>query len=302
MTAASRICCAFLLLIAMSVAFGQRALADDCGWDDTHCRTGGDGVYVGMSEAETRALASATPPEAKRGKDSPVSYEYRTVVACPGNTPGNQLGNWCTRAATACNRIPNASGPLVNVYRRIVYDQGPPSGWLTVGTTCYTSLVPGAQQHLTIAMIREAWRHTAFARPALVIQPKGGDTLVRLKTYFAVAWPSAGFQPGEVDTADPAQMLGHTVQIKPTLVEYDYDFGNGQHSGATTSAGGGYPDGDITTAYADAGDYAPRVNVTYGGEFSVDGGAWIRIPDTLTITGPAQDLTVHTARNRLVAR
>jgi len=40
--------------------------------------------------------------------------------------------------------------------------------------------------------------------------------------------------------------------------------------------------------------------VSYGGEFRVDGGAWIPIPDTVEIQGTPQALTVLEARARLV--
>lgn len=150
-------------------------------------------------------------------------------------------------------------------------------------------------------MIREAWRHTAFAKPSFTIQPKGNTTLIRLKTFFQVQWPDEGFQPGEIDRPPRSSMLGHDVRIRPTLVHYTYDFGDGATGGPTKSPGGTYPDGDVTHAYPTKGTYHPSVTTTYGGEFSVDGGEWIPIPDTLDITGPAGTVIVKTSRNRLVA-
>ena len=149
-------------------------------------------------------------------------------------------------------------------------------------------------------MIREAWRHTRFAKPSFTIQPPHGVTLIRLKTYFKATWPTQGFQPGEIDTPPPHQMLGHTVRIRPTLVAYTYDFGDGTHTGPTTSPGGTYPTGDITHAYPTKGTYHPKVTATYGGQFSIDGADWIPIPDTLDITGPTTTLAVKTAHNHLV--
>jgi hypothetical protein len=151
-------------------------------------------------------------------------------------------------------------------------------------------------------MIREAWRHTAFARPSFTSQPKGGTTLIRLKTFFQVDWPTKGFQPDEVDQPPLSAMLGHAVRIRPTLIGYTYDFGDGTKVGPTKSPGGSYPDGDVTHAYPKKGTYHPTVTTTYGGEFSVDGGEWIPIPDTLDITGPAGTITVKTSKNRLVAQ
>ena len=124
-------------------------------------------------------------------------------------------------------------------------------------------------------------------------------TLVTLPTYFEVSWPAAGFQPGEVDTTT---LLGNQVRIRPTVQWYNYLFGDGTSSGLTASAGGRYPDGDVTHAYPKAGVYNSRIDITYGGEFSVGGGAWIPIPATVTVPGGPQPLTVKTARSRLVSK
>jgi hypothetical protein len=129
------------------------------------------------------------------------------------------------------------------------------------------------------------------------IQPEGNVTLVTLPTYFSVIWPAEGYEQGEADTLT---MLGQQVQIRPTLDHYTYVFGEGSTSGPTTSAGGTYPSGDITHSYANAGVYNTHIDITFGGEFSVAGGVWVPIPDTVTVAGPVQPLTVKTAHARLV--
>jgi hypothetical protein len=83
---------------------------------------------------------------------------------------------------------------------------------------------------------------------------------------------------------------------------YTYVFGDGESFGPTPSPGGIYPNGDITHIYPKRGVYPTRIDVTYGGEFRVDEGDWITIPDTVTVTGPDQLLTVKTAHARLVNR
>jgi len=114
-----------------------------------------------------------------------------------------------------------------------------------------------------------------------------------------VKWPAAGFQPGEIDTT---ALLGNQVRIRPTVESYTYVFGDGTTSGPTSSPGGIFPDGDITHAYTKAGTYTSHIDITYGGEFSVGGGAWIPIPDTATVAGLLQPLTVKTAHARLVIK
>ena len=188
---------------------------------------------------------------------------------------------------------------MVRLYRRELNAAGNPiTGWTTIGTTCYPELVPG-KPVLGMGQILAAFRNTPWAKPTVHIQPVGNATLVTLPTYFAVTWTQAGFQPGEADTVT---LLGQQVQIRPTLESYSYVFGDGTTLGPTASPGGPYPSGDITHAYPKAGTYDTHIDITFGGEFTLDGGAWITIPDTVTVAGPVQPLTVKTSHARLVTR
>jgi hypothetical protein len=150
-----------------------------------------------------------------------------------------------------------------------------------------------------MGQILAAFHNTAWAKPTVHTQPEGNVTLVTLATYFGVEWPAAGFQPGEIDTV---ALMGNQVRIRPTSQGFTYDFGDGTSIGPTASPGGTYPEGDITHTYAKAGIYDSRVDITYGGEFSVGGGPWIPIPATVTVAGQIQPLTVKTARARLVIK
>jgi hypothetical protein len=152
-----------------------------------------------------------------------------------------------------------------------------------------------------MAMVLAAFHDTDFAKPTVEVEPKGNVTLVTLPTYFETRWPRAGYQPGEVDQVDPARMAGFRVEIRPKVKSITYVYGDGTTSGPTTSLGGPYPTGDITKTYQQAGDFAVRADVTYAGEFRVDGGQWIAIPGDVTIRGTAENLTVTTAHARLVA-
>ncbi len=152
---------------------------------------------------------------------------------------------------------------------------------------------------LSLAQIKDAFHHTDFSRPRLSLQPRGNLTLVTLPAYYEVRWPVTGFEPGEIDTIDRARMLGNAVRIRPTLVSYRYDFGDGTGRGPTTSPGGVYPTGDVTHAYDNAGIYRTRVDIVYSADFSINGSGWIPIRDTVTIAGAPQNLTVTTAVNRL---
>ena len=177
---------------------------------------------------------------------------------------------------------------------------GAPAGpYEVVGLTCFPDGIPQGKKTLGLAQIIRAFNETKFAKPQTRLQPKGNVTLVTLPVFFEVAWPAAGYQPQEVDAVT---LLGYAVRIRPTLEHFSYVFGDGTTFGPTESTGGPYPDGDITRTYDRPGSYRTHVDITYGGEFSVNGGAWTRIPDTVTVAGPPTTLTVRTAKARLVSR
>jgi hypothetical protein len=240
--------------------------------------------------------------DVKTGKPDIRSFEYASATACPNSSPGGRDADvMCTGAIQACagNAPEEGQGPQVRLYRRELDAKGgATTGWQLLGTTCFPERAQG-QPVLGPGQILAAFRNTPFARPAVHIQPEGNLTLVTLPTFFEVKWPTAGFQPGEIDTTT---MLGHRVQIRPTGKGYTYFFGDGTSFGPAMSPGGPYPDGDIIHTYPRAGTYDTHIDITYGGEFSVDGGAWITIPDTVLVPGAHQLLTVKTAHARLVTR
>jgi hypothetical protein len=257
-----------------------------------------NGASVGMTQQELER--SRQDLDLTTGAADTRSFEYSSTYACQYNTPGDTATDvMCMGAISGCagNTPAQGQGPLVRLYRRELDASGNPiAGWALIGTTCYPDLVPG-KPVLGLGQILAAFHNTPWAKPTAHIQPEGNVTLVTLATYFEVSWPTAGFQPGEIDTIT---LLGTPVRIRPTVQSYTYFFGDGASSGATTSPGGPYPGGDITHAYPAAGTYDTHVDITYGGEFSVAGGTWVPIPDSVTVAGPVQPLTVKTARARLV--
>jgi hypothetical protein len=263
---------------------------------------GGEVAQAGVKSAVTNTVLDRAKNgrDAKTGAADKRSFEYTSAYACQFATPGGPNADvMCIAAIQGCagNTPEQGQGPMVRLYRRELDSSGSPiAGWALIGTTCYPNLVPG-KPVLGLGQILTAFNNTPWARPTTHIQPEGNTTLVTLDTYFEVNWPSAGFQPGEVDTVT---LLGTSVRIRPTVQGYTYVFGDGTSFGPTASAGGPYPNGDITHAYAKAGTYTTHIDITYGGEFSIAGGAWVAIPDTVTVTGTSQLLTVKTAHARLV--
>jgi hypothetical protein len=166
--------------------------------------------------------------------------------------------------------------------------------WTRSGYSCNQPL-PG-QNALSLADVRRAFREVDFARPTLSSQPQGGWALVNLDTYYAVTWPQEGVGPGQVATVN---LLGHTVGIRPKVVEYEYDFGDGQRQ-RTDDAGGPYPNGHVRHLYRQVGPVTIGVTARYTADFNVDGAGFRPLDDTVPIAGPTRQLQVYEARAQLV--
>lgn len=255
-----------------------------------------------MTRDELRNLGNKLPGSAAL----PVTYEgpwfqYAATGMCANARPGapgadNNCGNDpCVRNADLALK-----GPAVKVWEREVDAAGQPmagADWQDIGYTCLPSLVPGNQNALTMAMIVEQFHDTAFAKAEASVQPVKGTTLVNLPTFYGVQWPEAGFAPDEIDTTT---LVGRQVQIRPTFKSANYVFGDGRETGPVASLGGPYPNGDVRHTYGAPADVQVRIDVTYGGQFSVGGGEWIDIPDVVSIQGTPFALRVAEARAQLV--
>lgn len=292
---------ASVMLSALAIGVCAPAFAD---WGGK-ATVGGVRMTVKDRKELQQINADAAEAKAKAAKAA-VHFEYASVANCPGNRPDSSTRNdFCKAAALACegNTPEEGLGPSVRVWRRQVGGDGVPRGeWEDLGFTCFPEEAPNpVRPALTMQMVLAAFHDTAFAHAGLTIQPKGNVTLVTLPTYFALAWPEAGFQPGEVDRPSPARMAGFQVEIRPTLQSVTYVYGDGTTSGPTQSMGGPYPTGDVTHAYDEPGRFQVRADVTYGGQFRVGGGAWVDIPAEVVVRGTPEALEVKTAKARLVA-
>jgi hypothetical protein len=180
------------------------------------------------------------------------------------------------------------------IWRRPLDASGKPSGpWVRVGESCNQKL---PDNDLSLADVRRAFREVDFAKPRLLSQPHGGWALVNLDTYYAVAWPAVGVAPEQVVTV---RLLGHRVAIRPKVVTYEYSFGDGERQ-RTDDPGGPYPDGKVRHLYRSTGDVRVQVTARYSADFSVDGGDFRGLDDTVDIAGPSRTLHVYQARAQLV--
>lgn len=151
---------------------------------------------------------------------------------------------------------------------------------------------------MTLSMIRDAFHDTEFAVPTVNIQPEGDVTLVNLPTFFEIRFPKAGFGPDEVDTPDPARLLGYHIEVRPRLKSVTYHLGT-TTLGPTTSLGGPHPNGDIRATYTRPGSHRVRADIVYSGQFRVAGSQWFDIPGEVDLPGTPVTLTVREAKSRL---
>ncbi|MBD3923304.1 hypothetical protein IEZ26_01615 [Nocardioides cavernae] len=158
-----------------------------------------------------------------------------------------------------------------------------------VGDVCVPQ---NAVQQVDLAMliIRE-FKRIAWPSSKLVVQPRGGRTLVNFETNF--------YTPDHRSIDQSVTVAGQSVVIRAVPVSYTYYFGD-DDSTTTASPGSPHPDLEITHAYARTGDVVVRVDTTYSGEYRIGQGEWTSIPDTLTVEGAGQDLGIVEALPQLV--
>ena len=295
--------CLAMLTIAMGSASAHKIATsppNPCIVNPLLCTADKEGIKTKAAREEVGDLARWEGDDGKvvvqPAADVP-RFEYSTSSGCGDTMPDSPEANLpCTNATLACSAPADGPGPLTRIWRRVVGQ----NVWQLVATTCWPDAVPGSRPSLTLAMIRDAFHNTPWAKPVITTEPKGNVTLVALDTFYKVNWSSDGFQPNEVEPIDPATMLGFQVDIRPRLDHFTYFFGDGQDFGPTSNEGGVYPSGGITHQYLKAGDYPARVDTTFAGDFRINGGPWAPIPDTVAVPGPATNVTVKTARAELV--
>ena len=145
-------------------------------------------------------------------------------------------------------------------------------------------------------MVARAFRRIPLPESKLSIQPPGGETLVSLETVFSTA-------------AEPFRrtvtLLGQQVEldIAPATFTWRHGDGSAQTTGGPGRAyGRGLPmSAYVTHAYVSLADaLAPRVDTVWTARFSVNGGPWQDVGETVTIQGPPSALAVREAEPNLV--
>ncbi len=247
-----------------------------------------------------RDIERLTREKVRNEVDGPW-FEYSLVSIC-GGQPGTPNGDdLCGASFIPCSTTnPQiGAGPAMRAYRREVNRAGAPqSDWTPLGVTCLPDRLPGGRAALTLALVQQVFNETEFAVPTVNIQPEGDVTLVNLPTFFEVRFPDEGFGPDEVDTPDPARLLGYRVEVRPVLRSVTYHLGE-KSVGPTRSLGGPHPTGDVRVTYTRPGTHQVRADIVYTGQFRVGGSGWIDIPGQVDLRGTPVTLTVREAKARL---
>lgn len=253
----------------------------------------GDGSFDFDASQSTPSTGAAAPQpnveQAVTGRQ-PV---YQWVTACGGNSPDTDSGASCT-LATLC---PSPQQVRMWLFiRRPVgttgwsdWEQQPGSTCREVGDPVMGTLGGG---EVTPADVLTAFRRLPLPAGTLQVQPNG-RTLVNLDTIFSAqsTLPAAPYA---------LTLLGHDVRVRAHEQTWTFDFGDGTALDSDTP-GAPYPRRDITHDYTRKGSYQVSVQVTYTGQYSVDGGGWQDVPGTATVPGAPVPLQVLEARTQLVA-
>ena len=137
----------------------------------------------------------------------------------------------------------------------------------------------------TPADIERAIREVPMPSLRLHIQPDN-RTLVNVDTIFYT-------DPTHLRRT--VTLLGHSVRLDASPVRFTWVHGDGTQA-STSMPGRPYPAKDVTHQYEQPGDdLRARVDTTYRVRYSVDGGGWATLGETLTATGPATTLDVDEA-------
>ena len=160
---------------------------------------------------------------------------------------------------------------------------------------------PKARPQVTAEMAR-AEAEKLLPHPKIGTAPAGGVSLVNIET---VLWVDT--KPDL--TLGTVTLLGYRVTLRAHLERVDWSFGD-QSSETTSGPGKAYTKDDpCTTAqcpdyfghvYRNTGHLTIGAQLTWTGQFQVDGGAWQDIAGAVTAPAAGQPIHIREARGVLV--
>jgi hypothetical protein len=115
-------------------------------------------------------------------------------------------------------------------------------------------------------------------------------TLVNLETYFWCG-DEAGRDCAALGEGERTiTLLGQPIRIRPRIVGYQWDFGDGQQGTGQRAA----------HTYAHSTTATVTLRLTWTADYAVAGGAFQPVDDTTTTTSPPRELPVREAQAVLV--
>ena len=139
--------------------------------------------------------------------------------------------------------------------------------------------------------VLRAFRELPLYEGAIRTDP-GAFTLVNLETFFWCA-DTAGRGCDLIGEGErTVTLLGQPVRIRPRIVSYGWDFGDG--SGQQVDAG------RVAHTYPRAGTVTVTLTLTWTADYAVGAGGFEPIGGTTTTTGPARALPVQEAEAVIV--
>lgn len=260
------------------------------------CVTSAEGGFVGTGERRSQPAPGAAPrpraprTPATRAVDDGTRVETLLVPTCSNNAPG-RADELCALAVTSC---PQPEQVRYWVFRRTVTTAAPDPPYQRVGEpVCIAPAEPGAPPFDPVAAVAAAiereFQDRAALRGEAIVQPSP-RTLVNVPTRLRTSAPER--YPIEF------VLFGLPVTIEVQAQRWTWITGDGATI-ATTRRGTG---GLVEHSYRRDGQFAPRVDITWSGTWSVPGMTPQPVPGTVTTQGQPGSVQVVEARTELVDR
>jgi len=248
-------------------------------------------VDVGFVEQTATCYSTGAELRTYMTSTEGAAYAYRLNQLCADE--GDATG--ACDSPRACT-VAGGVGTLYSVSRRPVGSPG--AQFEAFAVVCLTA---GEEDGFDVITWRRVWsvmRQLDWPQADLLVQPVGGRTLVNFETNVFTSTTEPSIQR--------VALLGQNVEIRATPSSYTWHWSDGSKPGQTDDPGAAHVDGTphrVFHVYSDAGvRVRPSVDVTYRGEFRVEGegSPWRPIPETLTVAGDPVVLEVVAARVQLV--
>ena len=154
---------------------------------------------------------------------------------------------------------------------------------------CRRCVGVGVASAPTREQVRRAFRELPLYRGQIRTDP-GTLTLVNLETYVWCG-DSAGRGCDVLGEGEQTvTLLGQPVRIRPRIVGYAWDFGDGQQSTGRRA----------THSYRHASTVTVTLTLTWTADYALAGGAFQPVDDTTTTTSPPRSLPVREAQAVIV--